>query len=152
IFKNVLSRVQIDRLIIQRRICGNARKGTLKFTTVGIDSGRNVLQSIFRHSNALCISLFRQNRDACFKIWWLNIRGEAPFETGTETLFETRKLFWRQIRCDDNLLVVVIKSVKRVEELFNSGFFIRHELDVVNEQDVNVAINLLEGRTFVVPN
>ena len=47
---------------------------------------------------------------------------------------------------------MVVQRVERVEELFLRRVLVREELDVVNQQDVDVAVHRLEARTFVITN
>ena len=77
---------------------------------------------------------------------------KAPLETSSHAIFESRQALGRNIARDDDLLVVVVKGVERVEERFLGLGFALKELNVIDEQDVDVAVAGLECRTPVVRN
>ena len=56
----------------------------------------------------------------------------------------------RQVAGDDDLLVGVVQRVERVEELLLGLHLALQELDVVDEQDVDVAVAALERCRLVV--
>ena len=65
-------------------------------------------------------------------------------------VLEGRQLLGRDVAGDDDLLVRVVQGVERVEELLLRLHLALEELDVVDEQDVDVAVAALERRRLVV--
>ena len=114
--------------------------------------GSNVLHDVIAHRQNLVLSLLPQNRDTSLQLRRLHIHVQARTETRTHTLSETGQLLRRQIRGNHDLLLVVVQGVKRMEELLHRRLFTRQKLDIVNQQNVNIAVNLLERRTLIVTN
>ena len=68
----------------------------------------------------------------------------------THAVLEAGEVLRRHVARDHDLLVVVVQRVERVEErLLRLGLALQ-ELDVVDQQDVDVAVALLEQRAPVV--
>lgn len=80
----------------------------------------------------------------------LHVGDEAPLEARAHAVLEAREVLRRQVARDDDLLVVVVQSVEGVEEGLLRGVLALEELDVVDQQDVVVAVARLEQRGPVV--
>ena len=106
--------------------------------------GSNVLHDVIAHRQNLVLSLLPQNRDTSLQLRRLHIHVQTRTETRTHTLSKTGQLLRRQIRGNHDLLLVVVQGVKRMEELLHRRLFTRQKLDIVNQQNVNIAVNLLE--------
>ena len=94
--------------------------------------------------------LLAQDRDAGLQLRRLDVGEQAPLEARTHAVLEAGQLLGRQVGGDHDLLVVVVQRVEGVEELLLRPVLARQELDVVDEQDVDVAVRRLEARSFVV--
>ena len=112
--------------------------------------GSNVFHDVIAHRQNLVLSLLPQNRDTSLQLRRLHIHVQSRTETRTHTLSETGQLLRRQIRGDHDLLLVVVQGVKRMEELLHRRLFTRQKLDIVNQKNVNIAVNLLERRTLII--
>ena len=70
---------------------------------------------------------------------------QPPLEAIAKPLGEGRELARRAVGGEDDLAAALIEGVEGVEELFFGVLFALEELDVVDEQDVEVAVAVLEG-------
>ena len=57
---------------------------------------------------------------------------------------ESRNVLGRRIARNHDLLLVIVQLIEGVKELFLGALFIAEELDIVHEQDVGLAIALVE--------
>ena len=96
------------------------------------------------------IALLAEDGDAGLEVGRLDVGDQAPLEPRAHAILEVRQLLGRQVGGDDDLLVGVVESVEGVEELFLRLDFSAQELDVVDEQDVDVAVAALEAGRLVV--
>jgi hypothetical protein len=74
----------------------------------------------------------------------LDVGDEAPLEAGAEPVLERGDRLRRAVRADDDLLVGAVQLVEVVEELLLEPLLALHELDVVDEQHVDLAVLALE--------
>ena len=85
--------------------------------------------------------------DNCYlrlQIGRLNVSYEPPFKPGVQTFFESRYLTWRAVRRNDDLFMPVVEGIECMKELLLSTFLPRNELNVVDEEDIEVAVPALE--------
>ena len=80
----------------------------------------------------------------------MHVGDESPLESRAHPVFEAREVLRRNIARDHDLLVVVVQRVEGVEERLLGLLFALQELDVVDEQDVDVAVALVERGSSVV--
>ena len=90
----------------------------------------------------LCLGM--QDRQTGFKIGQLDVGGEAPLEAGDEAGLELRNLAGAAVAGEDDLFAGLEEVVERVEEFFLDALLAGEELDVVEQEDVGVAITLAE--------
>ena len=88
--------------------------------------------------------LLAQDRDPGLELGRLDVGDQAPLEPVAQPVFEGDQLLGRPVAGDHDLLVGVVQRVERVEELFLGLLFVLQELDVVDQQDVDVAVALAE--------
>ena len=82
----------------------------------------------------------------------LDIGDEAPFEAGAESVFQGRNLFRRRVGREYDLLLRLVKGVKRVKELLLRPFLPGQELDVVEQKGVDLSIAVAKLLHPVVAN
>ena len=138
------------RRLLHRGGSARTNQSALQLANIGRDMGSNVLHDVIAHRQNLVLSLLPQNRDTSLQLRRLHIHVQARTETRTHTLSETGQLLRRQIRGNHDLLLVVVQGVKRMEELLHRRLFTRQKLDIVNQKNVNIAVNLLERRPLIV--
>ena len=111
---------------------------------------RDELQHVVGGVHPLLGGLLLQDRDARFQVGRLDVGEQAPLEAGAHAVFQGGQLARRAVRADHDLLVGVVQRVEGVEELFLGALAVLQELDVVDQQDVDVAVAPLEGLRLVV--
>ena len=75
-----------------------------------------------------------------------------PLEPAAQPVLQGRDLLRRPVGRDDDLLVGVVEGVEGVEELLLRPLLALQELDVVDEQDVGLAVAPLEAAGPLVPD
>ena len=85
-----------------------------------------------------------QNRNARLDVRRLQLRRHAPLEPRNEALLQLFDLARRTVTGKDNLLVAVVQGVEGVKKLLLRAFLAPKKLDIVNHQDIRVAILLAE--------
>ena len=74
----------------------------------------------------------------------MDVGDEAPLETGAKAFLERRDLLRQRVGRHHDLLLRVVKRIERVEELLLRRVLARDELDVVHQEDVELAVTALE--------
>src|SRR5690606_12733246 len=117
---------------------------TFEFADVRLCDGRDVADNLRVEVVAAFVALRLENRDARLEVRAGDVRHHTHLETGDETILESGDLLRRTVAGHDDLLVRLVQSVERVEELFLGAVLSGEELDVVDEKDVDSAVGLLE--------
>ena len=125
----------LEHIVGVQLLDGTFQLADVVFEVVGDELG-HILRQV--EMEKLCLPL--DDGHAGLKIWRLDVGGQAPLETGAQTLFQTLDLLGRAVGGDDDLLVGVVEGVEGVEELFLRGLLARDELDVVHQQQVGHAV------------
>src|SRR5262249_56345481 len=89
---------------------------------------------------ALEVGLLLEDGDASLEVRWLDIGDQAPFEARAEALLDVGDLFRRGIRGEDDLAMTLVQVVERVEELLLGAFLAGDEVDVVDQEEIDVAV------------
>ena len=115
----------------------------------GRDTVRSVIayageEELLRDLDLFVFALFLHNGHPRLEIRRLDIDNQAPREPRREPFFHTWHILRRPVAGDNDLVMGVIKSVERVEELFLRGFFTRDKMDIVNKKHVNVTVHRTE--------
>ena len=90
------------------------------------------------------LRLLLQDRDARLVARLFDPRDQAPVEAADQPLFQLRDLARRAVGDEDDLLVLLVQRVERVEELFLRPVAAGEEVDVVDDQHVDVAVAVAE--------
>ena len=75
----------------------------------------------------------------------LEVHVEAALEAASQPVGEVLELGDRTVAGEDHLLVGVVEGVEGMEELFLAAELVLEEVDVVDEEDIHVAVLVLEG-------
>ena len=104
-------------------------------------------RDLVRQPHALRLCLLPEDRGLGLQVGGLDVRDQAPFETGPEALLQRGDLAGDPIRADDDLLGRVVEVVKGVKEFLLGPLLAGDELDVVDQQEVEapVAVAELDG-------
>ena len=108
---------------------------------------RHVLEDLVGHLEPLGLRLLAEDRDARLEVGRLHVGDEAPLEAAAHAVLEAGEVLRRHVARDHDLLVVVVQGVEGVEERLLRLRLALQELDVVDQQDVDVAVPLLEERS-----
>ena len=150
VLENHLGQRHVHGLAVQAGEGRDADEGAFEFADVAGDLGSDVLQCVVRGGEAFAEGLLPEDGDAGFQFRRLDVRQQAPLEAGLHPVLESCQQLGRLVRGDDHLLVVVVQGVERVEELLQRPVLAGQELDVVDQQDVDVAVRGLEAGAFIV--
>ena len=85
-----------------------------------------------------------QDRHARLDVWRLKLSGQPPLKARNQAVFQIRNLGSRPIAGEDDLLMPIEKCIECVKELFLRTLFAGEKLDVVDQQNVGLAITLPE--------
>ena len=100
----------------------------------------------------LALELLLQDGQAGLELGGLDVGDEPGQEAAAEPVLEGGDGLGGPVRGEHDLARRAVEVVEGVEELLLERFFVLHELDVVDEQDVALAVAALEGRGGVVPD
>ena len=114
---------------------------------------RDVLEDLVGHLEPLGLRLLAEDRDAGLEVGRLHVGDQAPLEPAAHAVLEAGEVLRRHVARDHDLLVVVVQGVEGVEERLLRLRLALQELDVVDQQDVDVAVALpgtAEPRLFAI--
>lgn len=74
----------------------------------------------------------------------MDVRDETALEAGTQAILQGGQLLWRTVGGQDDLFVGLVQRIKGMEELLLRRLLAFQELNVINHQDVEVAVAALE--------
>jgi hypothetical protein len=83
---------------------------------------------------------FLDDCKSSFVVWLTEVNCNSPLESTLESWFELSKFFWRTISGEDNLLPCFVENIKNIVEFFLGLFFSGKELDIIDHEDVYLAI------------
>jgi hypothetical protein len=103
-------------------------------------------------SSGMCLALclLAEDGDAGLEVGRLDVGDEAPLEATAHPVLEACQVLGCDVARDDDLLVVIVQGVEGVEERLLRLRAALQELDVVDQEDVDVAVACLEGGAAVV--
>ena len=147
VFQHRLHQLQVDRRAVQARERGDADEGALELADVGRHLRGHELEDLVGHLEPLALRLLAQDRDAGLEVGRLHVGDQAPLEARPHPVFEAGEVLRRDVAGDDDLLVVVVQRIEGVEERLLRAVLALQELDVVDQQDVDLAVARLEDRS-----
>ena len=143
-----LGQVEGHRLAVEVGERRDPDERALELADVGADLAGDVLEDVVGRRHPLEGRLLAEDRDPGLEVGRLDVADQAPLEPGPQPLLEPGQLLRRQVGGDDDLLVRVVQRVEGVEELLLRLHLAGQELDVVDEEHVDVAVDGLErGRS-----
>src|SRR3990170_5565720 len=130
----------------QRRERDDARQRSLELADVPRDATGDERQHLgIRDVDPVSRHLLAEDGDARLEVGRLNVDDEAPLEARAEALLERGDVTRRTVRGQDDLPAGLVEGVERVEELLLDPLLVLEELDVVDEEDIVVAVAVLEA-------
>ncbi len=91
------------------------------------------------------LHLLSQNGDPGFQVGRLDVCDQTPLEPGPEPGLERGDIARRPVGGDHDLPAGLVERVEGVEELLLDPLLALEELDVVDQEDVVVAVPVLEA-------
>jgi len=134
-----------DRDPVERGVGGDPDEGPFQLTDVGGDVAGDELEDIGRHRALIALGLVAQDGQTGLEVGGLDVGDQAPPEATAQPVLERRNGIGHPVAGDDDLLAGPVQGVEGVEELLLEPFLALHELDVVDEQCVDVAVAVLEA-------
>ena len=110
----------------------------------------NIILYFIRNIISAKFGFLIKNRHLGFICRYLYIYRQPHFKTSTQTFTECLHFFRRTIRRYYNLLSVLIKCIKSMEEFFLSRFLTYNKLDIIDKKNVNVSVLFTEFRVLLV--
>ena len=112
----------------------------LDLTDVGRDVFGNELGDIVVDSGAPLGSLVFDNGEAGFKVGRLHVHKQTPFKARAQPVVQQRHVRRRTIRGQHDLAAVFVEGVEGIEQLVLHLLLARHDLHIVHQQQIRVAI------------
>ena len=140
----------VDGLVDQRRVRGYADQSAFEFANGGGETAGDKFQDVAPNDGVVDGRFFHQDGDACFEVWWLNVGDQATFEASAQAISQGGELLGGSVGGEDDLFVCLVECVEGVEKFLLGSLFTLEELDVVNHQDVEVAVAPFEAFLAVV--
>lgn len=142
LLRHQISQCHFDKAWSQ---CGAAQIGirnnpvqrAFQLADVRLHPPRNTFQNIIRHLSPSPLCLRTQDRETGLQIGRLDIRRESPLKSGTEAFLQRNERLRRAIRRNDDLLILPMQGVERVEKFFLCRFFTGNKLNIVDQQHIN---------------
>lgn len=94
------------------------------------------------YRSKLCLAA--DDSDSGLEVRRGDVGDESPLKAVADPVFQCFQLSGRLVRGDDDLLALGVQLVEGVEELLLHPLFAGEELDVVDEQNVGVAVLVVE--------
>jgi len=121
---------------------GDAHERTLEAADVGADALGKELEDTGLELDGEGLGFFAENRETRLDVGRLKLGGQTPFEAGDEALLEIGDFRRRAVAGEDDLLVPIEECVEGVEEFLLGTFLAGEELDIVDEEEISLAIAL----------
>src|SRR5690606_13866937 len=150
VLQDDLRQAQVHRLTVERGERRHADQRALQLTDVPRDARRDELQHLRRGVELFLHRLLAQDGDARLQLGRLDVRDQPPLETVPQPVLQRHQLLGRPVAGQHDLLVGVVQRVEGVEELLLRRLLVRQELDVVDQEDVHLAVALAEAVALAV--
>ena len=150
--EQVVGQLGGDPDVVEAGEGGDPDQRALELADVRRDLGGDELERLGRHLDLVALGLVAQDGQAGLQVGRLDVGDQAPLEAAPQALLERRDGVGHAVGGDDDLLVGAVQRVERVEELLLEALAVLQELDVVDQQDVDVAVAALEGVAGVGPD
>src|SRR5262249_50860237 len=124
---------------------------TFQLANVGANALRDEERDLFRQIHFAAGGLTHQDGYAGLELRRLDRHGEPPAETRFQPLLEAFDLLRIPVTRKDYLLLPLVKSVERMEELFLRAILVREKLNVVDQERIERAIRRFEFVDRVLP-
>ncbi len=146
VLQRLLGEVDVDRSAGDRGVADDPAQGALELADVGRHAAGDVFEDLaVGDREPLRLHLAAKDGDARLEVGTTDVDDDALSEARAQPVVELLELAWLPVGGDDDLSRRLVERVERVEELDLRLLLLGQELDVVDEQDVVVAVLLLEA-------
>src|SRR3546814_409505 len=97
-----------------------------------------------RQRDLVLVGLGEQDRDARLEIGWFDRDRQPPSETRLQALINAVDVLRITIRCQYDLLATINQRIEGVEELLLRALLVGKEVNIVDQQGVDGAVQILE--------
>ena len=130
----------------QRREGDNARERAFELADVRGDAAGDEGEDLrVGDVDRVRLHLLAQDGDARLQVGRLDVGDQPPLEAAAQARLERRDRAGRPVGRDHDLPARLVEAVEGVEELLLDPLLVLEELDVVDQEDVVVAVALLEA-------
>src|SRR3989338_4436173 len=120
-------------------------ENALELADVAAHALRDELDDVVWNREPVLLDLRLDDGDTGFDVGLGYLRDHAGGKTPLQTLFETRQKSRMLVGREDDLFVAVVERVEKMEEFLLRLLGVRDELHVVHDEDVVLAILVLEA-------
>ncbi len=135
---------QVDRPILQGGVALDGGDRPFQLAGVGVHLAGDVVDDLVGHRHAAQLRLGTQDRHARLVLRLGHVGDQAPLEPAEQAFFEVRDFVRRGIAGEHDLPGGLVQVVEGVEELFLRALAVAQEVDVVDDEDVHVAVAVAE--------
>ncbi len=139
-----LGQIQIDPAVLQHAHSLDLGDGPFQLARVVLDLGGDVAEHVFGQRQAAHARLFLKDGDAGFVARLFDPRDQAPVEPAHQPFLQFGDFAGGAVGREDDLLVLLIERVERVKKFFLRAIAAGQEMDVVDHQQIDVAIAMAE--------
>src|SRR5579863_886901 len=134
--------VDSDRAVPQGCVGEQLDDGSFQLANVRSDVFRDEANDVVRDRvlEVVELRLVLEDRDAELEIWRFDVGDHSPLKAADEPSFQAGDFRWWAVARDDDLAAGLVEGVERVEELVLSGFLAAEKLDVIDEQEIRLAV------------
>lgn len=144
VVKHMPREVYGDRRFRKRCKGRQAGQAPFELANIRVDLGGQMDGDVPGKLETVDLGFLLQNRNTSFHVRRLKVCDQSPFEAVAKALFESRNVLGDRIRREDDLAVGFVESVEGVKELLLGSLSIRQELNIVDDQNVDLAKRRLE--------
>ena len=144
VLDRALGGADVDLVVHDGVVGGQALDDALNLPYVRFDGVRDVVDDVVRQYHAELGRLVADDRHARLHIRRLNVRHEAALKARAQTVFELDHLHRGTVGGDDDLFAGLVEVVEGVEKFLLHADLAGNELDIVHEQQVDVAVFVAE--------
>ena len=152
VLEQTLDGVGSHRLAGEGLVGGHANQRALKAADVGADALGQETHHFIGQINTEGDSLVSQDGQSRLEIRRLHVGDQTPLEPGNQAVLEVLDFIGRPVAGHHDLLVSLLQGVERVEEFLLDAFLAGEKLDIINQEDIGVAVGASELGQVVVLN
>src|SRR6266850_3109121 len=128
----------------ERRERSDSDESAFKPANIRSDTVGEEIDDIVRQLDTHELRFLVENGEAHFNVGRLQVGNQTPLETRDEAMFEILNFAGWTVAGQNNLFMGLVESVEGMEEFFLDALFAGKELDVVDQEDIGLAILLAE--------